>query len=901
MTDTTTESLVRRWYRVMLRCYRKAYRAEVGRELEETFLDRYRAARRRGRLAVLGFLPRAGWDAVVNGTYERVEHRRTRGTVDAPTSHRIIYWQDVKHALRQLAKSPGFTVLTVVVLSGGLGLSIFTYSFLHTAMLKPLPVDDGASVVRLLVKRNGSTGPLDAAEFAAMRPGITSLTDLGAYTTRQAVVGRGEGSRTLFALATEWNIFETTRTQPLLGRALRPADGAAGAEPVIVLSHWAWRAMYGSDPDVVGRLIDVNAVRTLVIGVMPEGYGFPVSERAWMPIRPELLSPSAPGSTYLDVYGRLRPGHTADQATAELNVLFDQIRDQREEPADSAGGGLERVVVRSYPMAQMGEEGPLVFGVLNVLAGLILLLACINVTNLLLARANERIRETAIRLALGAPRARLVMQSMWESVLLCLAGGVLATWGAAWGLDRINVWSQLNLEGNLAFWWVWGMDRNTLIGAGVFVTLALAVLGGVVSVRAARTEFNAVLHDGTAGSGGRRAGRLARLLVITQVVTVSILMFVGGMSAIIAHRVMHIDLGGYDPTNLLTAAIDLPPDGYEGPEARLALYQDVHDRLTQQGEIAEVVLRARVAELTDAGGVYTAESGGGGGDETGVHAAVARAYVRAIEGPMTTMGLQLLEGRDFNRGDVGAGVPVVIVSESVARREWPTRSGLGERIRVGVEPEWRTVVGVMSDAFLGNPLTKDRSPMVLYLPLAQTDVPEAAVSFKHMGNRDAATGALHRVLADVDPLVVSPQVQSIEEILAKSGLLARSTTKLFLSCFAFALVLAVSGIYGLMARSISQRTREIGVRRALGATDAGIVRLLLGQGGRQLGIGAVIALPVTLLIGIAFSRFLLVETYLTVATAVVVSASITAIVLAASYVPTRRAMTIEPRQALWQD
>jgi len=384
----------------------------------------------------------------------------------------MFYWQDVRYALRLLAKTPFFTILTVAVLAGGLAVSIFTFSFLHSAMRKPLPVPRSEGIVCLLsVTAGGETGYVDAWELAAMRPRITTLNDIGAFAGREFVVGLGDGlpRRSLQAVASEWNIFAVTGTRPMLGRAFRPEDQAHGAEPVVVLSEWAWRVVFASDRELLekGKPVRLNGVPTRVVGVMPAGYGFPVAAEAWVPIRPELLAPGHAGQERVQAYARLAPGVDAEKAAAELTALLGSVRiEEGRRPEDPSRPVPTAMAVRSFPMAQIGEEGPLAFAVLNALAAFILLLACVNVTNLLLARANERVRETAVRLALGAPRGRLVMQNMWETILLCVAGGVLATGLAVWGLGAVDAWARAHLEGNLPFWWSWGFDRTVLLSAG---------------------------------------------------------------------------------------------------------------------------------------------------------------------------------------------------------------------------------------------------------------------------------------------------------------------------------------------------------------------------------------------------------------------------------------------------
>lgn len=807
----------------------------------------------------------------------------------------MFYWQDVRYALRLLAKNPVFTLLTVVVLAGGLGLSIFTFSFLHAAMVRPLPVPGGERIVRLLtVTSGGESGNLDAADLAVIRSSLETLTELGAYTGRELVVGTGEGTRAVQAAATEWNVFELTRTRPMLGRGFRPDDQRPGAEPVVVLSERAWRTVLGGDEKLLDRHVAFNGVATRVIGVMPKGYAFPVAAEAWVPIRPEILTATRPGREFVEAYARLAPGADAKRAGAELTARLQSARQANPDPDPS------RVVptgmkVQSYPMAQIGEEGPLALAVLNALAALILLLACVNVTNLLLARANERARETAVRLALGAPRARLVVQSMWESVILCLAGGALATALAVWGLSAIDAWAHTRLEGNLPFWWAWGFDRTVLLSAGAFVTVAIAALGGVVAMRAARTELQAVLQEGGSRSGERREGKIARALVITQVAVVSVLMFFGCMSAIVAWRVVNVDLG-YDTRDLLMASFELPEERYPDAGARGRFFQAFFERLSTRPEIAGAVLRAPLADNIGVGGELELRDSAA--------PARPRSFVLAALGPLSPLGIGLREGRFFDTRDVETGEATVILSRELAERCWPGTSALGRQVRLpglgGTEP-WRTVVGVVDDVLLGNPLSRGRSALAAYVPLRQSGARGVSVMFRHAGSEAGGRAAFHQTLQTVDALIAPSNVASFEEVLAKTTLIAKSVATLFGFCFAFALLLASSGTYGLMARSIGRRTRELGVRRALGATDRHILRMLLGQGGRQLGVGALVALPLTLAVGWGFSLYVPIAFGVSAAAALFVAAVVTVVVLAATWLPTLRAIAVPVRDALGRE
>jgi predicted permease len=645
-----------------------------------------------------------------------------------------------------------------------------------------------------------------------------------------------------------------------------------------------------------------------VIGVMPPGYGFPVASDAWVPLTDDVLSPTAPGTLSVEVYARLQPGVGMDAARTQLQALLDRISHERRDARNAPNGPSRAVAaaseptaihVETFPRAQMGDAGPLMFAVLNILATLILLLACVNVINLLLARANDRAREMAVRLALGASRARLIVQSLWESAILTLAGGALATAITAWGLSTVNAWAQAHIPGNLAFWWVWRLDRPALVAVGAFVTATMAVLGGVVSARATNVKINAVLQDSTVRGGSRRQSRIARALVVTQVATVSVIMFFGVMSAIVARRVTQVDLG-YDTRNLMSAPVGPREERYDTQAKRSAFYQHVRDAAAQAPEVEVATFRAQMAELNASDGSDKLELDRG---STASQGAAPRAFVRAALGPLEPLGSRIRDGRAFDGRDTQTGARTAIVSQAFAARYWPRTSPVGKELRLAGlgEADWRTVVGVAGDVPLGNPLSRDRSSLAVYVPLAQRDLASASLVFRHRGNATAAIAAVHRALTTEDPDYLPPHVDSYDEILDTTSLMARSVSKLFALCFGFALLLAVSGTYGLMAQAIGGRTREIGVRRALGATDAGIVRLLLGQGSRQLGVGAVIALPLLVVTGIGFSKFFPIATALAVATGVLVAATIVSVVLAATYLPTRRALRVSPRQALWGD
>lgn len=802
--------------------------------------------------------------------------------------------QDIRYALRLLARSPGFTILTILVLAGGLGLSTFTFSFLHTAMIRPLPLSEGDRIVRLSRLQDGRRRAVDAADVAPLRASLRTVRDLGGYYKREVMLARVGETRVVTATVTEPVLFDVARMPARLGRTLTASDAQPGAEPAIVLSHRTWELAFASSPSAVGEVVTLDGIATRVVGVMPAGFGFPVAEDAWLPLSTTVLA-APPGQDALTLFGRLAPGATEAQAAAEASTHLRHLVEARAPAGGSerAGATVHAAAVESFPAAQIGDERALVFLGLNVAAGLILLLSLVNVTTLLTARANERVRETAVRLALGASTVRLVTQGLWEGSLLCLAGGVVGTAAAAWGLDAITRWTQANMADNMAFWWVWQMDAVTIASAGAFVTLAMIALGAVVSVRSMRTNVREVMQDG-ARTGARREGRLARAMVVTQVATVTILMFAGVLSGVVARRVVTLD-PGYDPARLLQVDLTPPAERFAPGDPRDAVFRDAQARLAEEAAVEGVLLRATLAGR-DAGATFMVRAAD---RET----AAAPAHVLATLGAVSTLGIAPVQGRLLEARDDRRHPPVAVISQALAARQWPGRSPIGEQLRLagGDAQPWRTIVGVVSDLPYGNPFARDRSAEAVYVPLLQTDAASARVYLRYRGSEVAGRQALHRVFGAIDPAMAPGYVFRASEVIEKSGMITVGLTKLFGACFAFALFLAVVGTYGLMSASIGQRTREIGVRRALGASEAMATRMLLAQGARQLGVGTLIAAPVLLVMGVAAASLFPLGAGVTAAAGVLVSAAIVGVVLAATWLPTRRVLRVPLRDAIWKE
>jgi predicted permease len=881
MAVSQRRSWWQRAHGLALRSFPREFRDRWGDEMRLALTDRVNDSRRS--------LGRTPWRLIAHeltttisaGLRERF-HSRTP-VLD------MVHAQDIRYAARLLMRSPGFTLLTVLVLGGGLAISTFTFSFLYTGMMRSLPLSEGDRIVRVMRAEGNSRRSIDVADVAALRTSASTLRDVGAYTSKEVLLGRDDDRRVASATVADPVLFKVTRTPALFGRALLPSDADAAAEPVMVLSYRMWESAFNADRSAIDSQVDVNGVRTRIVGVMPEGFGFPIVQDAWLPMHAPGAAVAA-GKESVWLFARLAPGVSRSEASAEATGVIRRALAARD---DSTLATFGSIAVESFPEAQMGEGRILVFTFLNLLAGLILLLALVNVTTLLTARANERVRETAVRLALGASTGRLVMQGMWEGIMLCIAGGVFGTAGAAWGLETITRWTQLNMPDNLAFWWIWHLDRVTVLSAGAFVTVAIAVLGAVVSLRAMRTNVREVLQDGSARAGSRREGRLARMLVATQVAAVTILMFVGVLSGVIARRIVNLD-PGYDASKLLQVYVAPSPERFSSPDARDGAFRTTLAQLSGRESLDGVLLRKKLAAPGNAGAFEIR------GDARSEH---PRANVIATVGDMGTLGITMVQGRALETSDDRARQPVVVVSRSLATRQWPGRSPVGQLIRlaVGDTTQWRAVVGVVSDIPYGNLLTRDRSTEAVYLPLLQSDATDADVIVRYRTSEVAGRQALYDAFRAIDPQQIPESVYRTSEVLLKSGLMVTGLTKLFGGCFVFALLLAVAGTYGLMSRSIGLRTREIGVRRALGASDTAATRMLLTQGARQLGVGTLAAAPIIAAIGAVAAHYLPLGGALTAFVGVAVSAAITGVVLSATWLPTRKVLSVPLRDALWRE
>lgn len=795
---------------------------------------------------------------------------------------------DLRYAARLVLKGPWFTLLTVLMLAGGLAISMYTFGIVNTMIYKDLPFADGRSIVQIMGERDGRMFPLNAYELAAIRNDIDGLSEIGVYRTSRALFGDQGSRRSVMLTQTEWNLVEFTRTPPSLGRGFVRDDNQDGAEPIAVISYGIWQSVFFGDSSIVDRVVTINREATRIVGVMPEGYAFPLLTDVWVPLSNSDINPASFSQASLEAYARLRPGISAESVAAELNGLLQNIQRQR---PDTGGESFDVAVVSTFQETLWGEWGPRVFAVVNALALFVLVLACVNVGNLLLARTNDRIKEIAVRIALGAGRLRLIVQMTLQNVIFCVVGGLLAVVVAAWGLNATDQFlSSLN-GSEMPFWWNWGLDGSVVIAGGLCLLLTVVMVSVLPVYTVSSVSPNAVLKDGTQGAVGRSAGRISRVLVTMQVALISAVMLSGGTAAVIAYRLAHFD-PGIDPTGLFITQRVLPGDVYDTPEEKVTFYERLLTELRNDGQIEAARITQQLGETE-----FAVE---------GIHYYTPGDYPRAqlsvtLETPSPIEGASL-EGRSFDSRDRSGGLMTAIVSESLARTHWPGESALGKRIDVlggDTAAGERVVVGVVRDPASPDPLREDESSLAIYAPLQQLIAPSAAtVMIRHRGSDAQARDAMYEALERAEAATSVGRVNTYEAELEAMTLFATTLTNLFIGCGAFAILLAMTGIYGLSSNAVIQRTHEIGLRRAMGATNGNIVRLFLLRGSRQLAVGLSIGALLSIVLLLLISQLARLAVPLLILMGVIAMLAVSALVLTAIYIALRGAIRREPSAAL---
>jgi putative ABC transport system permease protein len=800
------------------------------------------------------------------------------------------FWQDLRYGFRTLLRNPGFCAVAILALALGIGPNTAIFTMVNAVLLKPLPVPEPDRVVMIwgtLLKSGFDQMPVSAADYLEWKRQARSFDAMSAAFAIPEyglnVSGAGDPERVPAALASK-EFLPALGIKPIVGRNFLPDEDRPGGPPAVLIGNAYWQRRFHSDPAAVGRTLTVDGIPRTVVGVVPHELGEMVAADLWLPTAIDPNNPERGNHNY-GVVARLKPGVTVAQARAEMTVIAKRL--ERAYPATDTGWG-----VTLFPMAEMftGRIRPVLLILLGAV-GLLLLIACANLANLLLARAATREKEIAIRGALGAGRRRIIRQLLTESLVLAIAGGVLGLVLAAWGVRLLrNVIPDM-----------FPMLQHMRVDVSVLAfTFGIAILTGLLfglapAWRSSRTDLNTTLKEAAGRSESAGGSSSIRSFLLAGEVALAVLLSVSaGLLLRSFARVTAVD-PGVRTANILTMNLSLPEVKYNTPLKRATFYKDLIERLDALPGVrsagAVMFLPLRVSILSFRVGVNGFEIEGR--PPVTKDKQPLADYRTATPDYFNTMGIALRQGRLFDQHDDQDAKPVVLVNEAMVRTQFAHENPLGRHIVMGKRME---IVGVVADAKLYGLDAPVES--TVYVPLMQNPVDRESIVVRTAGDPAAMTSAVRREILKLDSEQPISNVRTMEQVLSDS-LMLRRVSMLLLTVFALlALTLATVGIYGLTAYSVSRRTHEIGLRVALGASQSQILRLVVGRGLITSLIGAGIGVAAAFELTRGLSGML----YGVTATDPLVFGGVPMLLVAvsvlASYVPARKAARIDPLVAL---
>lgn len=813
---------------------------------------------------------------------------------------------DLRYGVRMLVKSPGFSLVAILSLALGIGANTAIFSLVNAVLLRPLPVADVASLVSISTtdQRNPGNLPLSHLNFKDLRTGNAAFTDMAAFTFSQVNYSAQTGSEQIPAQVVSGNYFSVLGAQPALGRAFLP-DEDVKATPVAVVSHGFWERSLGSDPSIVGRTIILNRTPFTVIGVAPENFSGTLlggGPSVWVPmsmhgvVQPGFDWYETRRGLFLFGVARLKPGVTVDQARSNLQALFANL--EKAFPVDNKGRSATVVPLLDARLNPNGRGPNLVVRlsiVLMMVVGAVLLIACINIANLLLARAAKRRREVAIRLALGANRGRLVRQLLTESLILSAIGAVAGLILANWTLDAI-VAAKLPLPFPVD-------DALGVDGRVLAFTAALAIVTGIVfglapALQASRADVVPVLKNELVPSAGGRRGALSflsfrQVLVIAQVAISLVALVAAGLFLRDLQHAQHMD-PGFETRGVLVVDFNLGREGYTTQRGQV-----FYEQIAERAAALPGVKGAAIAQAPPLAGGFLRSVFPEGSDTTTKDRILVQVNTVGL-GYFQTIGIPLLRGRDFTRGDTADAPKVVVINQTMAQQFWKNDDPIGKRFKFFGDDDYTTVIGVAKDSKY-NAVAEDPQPFI-YQPLAQNYTPAAALHVR-AATADAAglAAIVRREVQQIDPTLSLFDIRTLEEQVGLS-LQPQKMNVVLLAVFGtLALLLAAIGLYGVASYSVSQRTREIGVRMALGAQRSSVLGLVLGHAMILVAAGLILG------VAIAYPAVGLMQALVVgvnprdPATFVATAAGLATVALLASYLPALRATRIDPLIALRSD
>jgi putative ABC transport system permease protein len=803
--------------------------------------------------------------------------------------------QDFRFAVRVLLKNPGFTAVAVITLALGIGTNTAIFSVVNTILLRPLAYKDPEQLV--LINHNypkiDLKASVSAPGYAHYRDNAKSFSALAAMSGWNVnLTGDGEPERLQGAMVTA-NLFPLLGVEAAKGRTFLSEEEQVGRNKVVVLGDGLWHRRFGGDAGLVGRTITLNGEPHTVVGIAPPDFQFGrelgQSPELWSPIAftPEQLSTNNLTTEYLLVLGRLKPEVTFAQAQSELDTVAENVRKQFMPGTGPDGWGL-----MMQPLSEMviGDVRPMLWTLLGAV-GLVLLIACANVANLLLARSASRRKEMAIRTALGAGRARVIRQLLTESVLLSFVGGAAGLLLAMWGVELLLSFNESKIPRAYEV----GVDLRVL-GFTIGVSLLTGVLFGLApALQASKVDLHDALKEGgRTGSGGLRRG--ARSVLVIAEMAVALMLLVGAGLLIKSFIQLQQVNPGFKPEGVLSMQLTLPESKYREPQQREAFYRQLLEQVRAlPGVEASGATTALPLSGYNPSGSFQIEGRivpQGQSSPHGDRWMVSHEYFKA-------MSIPLIKGRYFNERDSADAPGVAILDETIARKYWPDEDPLGKRIvfeGTAQAPRWREVVGIVGH--VKHKGLEGESRVQYYVPLPQRPNAGIFLVLKTAGDPENLAASVRGVVRGLDKDLPVFKVTTMQQLVADS-MAQRRFSMLMFGIFAFvALLLASVGLYGVLAYSVTQRTQEIGVRMALGAQARDVLGMVVGQGMRLVFVGVALGLA----LAFAFARVISNQLYGVTATDPWVFAGValllTAVAFLACYIPARRATKVDPMIAL---
>ena len=759
---------------------------------------------------------------------------------------------DLKYSLRTLAKKPTFAIVVVLTLALGIGANTTIFTVVNAYLLRPLPFSDPERLVALtdLQPPNDRT-PASYPEFDDWRKGNQVFTDVaGQFSSNLNLIGRREPERVLGVLVSE-NYFSMLGVQPVAGRTFRAEEHRPGANPVVVIGSELWRREFNGASDVIGKSITLNRTNYTVVGVVQNATLRTLGPRKadlWIPL--ERAGPfTQRGMHFLSIVARLKPGVGVEQARSDLKVLAHRLEEQYK-----TGHGITVAPLREQLFGNVRLSLLLLLGA----AGFLLLIATANVANILLARASARAKEFAIRAALGASRGRLISQTLAESLLLSSLGGIAGFLLALWGSDLLRLAWPPSIPRPQSF----AIDWRVLAFLVFTSLLSGALFGLAPALQISMSGLNETLKDGWSQPSGSARSRLRSALVVSQIAVAALLLVGSGLLLRSFAQILAVD-PGFHAENVLTMDISLPSSKYKESAQLVAFFDNLIGRIRN------------LPGTLSAGAVINLPLGDGG-----------------MNGDFH------VQGRTFPPNQLPDAHTVAIINESLARRLWPNQDPIGQRLDIGLteKTNWQEIVGVVADV-KGEALDASTTSEI-YVPHPQTPVSAMALVIRSASDPATLAAAVRRRVAEVDKEQPIFNVQTMQEVVSNS-LSGRRMSTILLAAFAgCAMLLASIGIYGVVSYWVAQRTREIGIRSALGARQSDILRMVLGHGMLLAAAGTGIGLAASLVLTRFLATLLFGVSSHDVTTMAASAAALIGVALLACYIPARRAAKVDPLVAV---